>query len=88
MLTWTTPFDRYAVTRFFTPPRLTSVDSTVALVPSSKVRIAADQSSTSSHEVTSHFLASAWKAGTLVSWATSARTDFTRIGFPNFRWPS
>jgi hypothetical protein len=88
MFTWTTPFVKWAVTRFFTPPRLTSVARTVAFVPSSNVRTAADQSSTSCQSCASHFLGSARKAGVRVRCPTSAITDRTRVGRPDRRRPS
>src|SRR5207245_614181 len=48
MLAWITPVVRYAVTTFRTPPRVVSLEWTVAFVPSSKVITATAQSSTSS----------------------------------------
>ena len=48
MLAWTTPFVRYAVTTFRTPPSVMSFEWTVAFVPSSNVISATAQSSTSS----------------------------------------
>src|SRR5207244_965952 len=51
MLAWTTPFVRYAVTTFRTPPSVMSLEWTVAFVPSSNVITATAQSSTSSARV-------------------------------------
>ena len=51
MFAWTTPFVRYALTTFRTPPSVTSVAWTVASVPSSNVTTATAQSSTSSARV-------------------------------------
>src|SRR5438093_322336 len=87
MFAWITAFVRYAVTTLRTPPSVMSFEWIVAMVPSSKVSTATDQSSTSSARVDMCRLIPE-TTGSRVRLATSAETARTRTGRPRRRRPS